>query len=127
MDHFLTALVDCLEGPPANTWLPTCSDRRETSSPLTFGEVWEQPGVRGSRLPGDHYHQMLKKFPSFSCLILHEVQDKRQRLWNRVKEANHLGAKFCNGELKNYIFDKIDSETAAILRNKQSEKEVKTW
>ena len=77
-DQFLMALLDCLEGPPANTWLRTWSDREDTSSPLTFDEVWEQLEVRGSRLPEDHYNQMLKNFPSFSRLILHEVQDKKQ-------------------------------------------------
>ena len=75
-DQFLMALLDCLEGAPANTWLRTCSDREDTSSPITFDEVWEQLEVRGSRLPEDHYHQMLKNFPSFSRLILHEVQTK---------------------------------------------------
>ena len=55
-DQFLMALLDCLEGPPANTWLRTWSDREDTSSPLTFDEVWEQLEVRGSRLPEDHYH-----------------------------------------------------------------------
>ena len=93
-DQFLMALLDCLEGPPANTWLRTWSDREDTSSPLTFDEVWEQLEVRGSRLPEDHYHQMLKNFPSFSRLILHEVQDKKQRFWNLVEEAEHSGEKF---------------------------------
>ena len=78
-DQFLTALLDCLEGPPADTWLRTWSDRKETSSPLTFDEVWEQLEVRGSRLLEDHYHRMLKNFPLFSRLMLHEVQDKKQR------------------------------------------------
>ena len=35
-DQFLMALLDCLEGAPANTWLRTWSDREDTSSPLTF-------------------------------------------------------------------------------------------
>ena len=126
-DQFLMALLDCLEGAPANTWLRTWSDREDSSSPLTFDEVWEQLEVRGSRLPEDHYHQMLKNFPSFSRLILHEVQDKRQRFWNLVEESEHSGEKFSSAELKNLIFDKIPSETAATLRNKQSEEKVKTW
>ena len=126
-DQFLMALLDCLEGAPANTWLRTWSDREDTSSPLTFDEVWEQLEVRGSRLPEDHYHQMLKNFPSFSRLILHEVQDKRQRFWNLVEESEHSGETFSSAELKNLIFDKIPSETAATLRNKQSEEKVKTW
>ena len=126
-DQFLMALLDCLEGAPANTWLRTWSDREDSSSPLTFDEVWEQLEVRGSRLPEDHYHQMLKNFPSFSRLILHEVQDKRQRFWNLVEESEHSGEKFSSAELKNLIFDKIPSETAATLRNRQSEEKVKTW
>ena len=126
-DQFLMALLDCLEGAPANTWLRTWSDREDTSSPLTFDEVWEQLEVRGSRLPEDHYHQMLKNFPSFSRLILHEVQDKKQRFWNLVEEAEHSGEKFSSAELKSLIFDKFPSETAATLRNKQSEEKVKTW
>ena len=65
-DQFVMALLDCLEGPPANTWLRMWSDREETRSTLTFDEVWEQLEVRGSRLPEDHYHQMLKNFPSFA-------------------------------------------------------------
>ena len=72
-DQFLAALSDCLEGPPANTLLRTWSDCEETSSPVTFDEVWEHLEVRGSRLPEDHYHQMLKNLPSFSRLILHEA------------------------------------------------------
>ena len=126
-DQFLMALLDCLEGAPANTWLRTWSDREDTSSPLTFDEVWEQLEVRGSRLPEDHYHPMLKNFPSFSRLILHEVQDKKQRFRNLVEEAEHSGEIFSSAELKNLIFDKIPSETAATLRNKQSEEKVKTW
>ena len=126
-DQFLMALLDCLEGAPANTWLRTWSDREDTSSPLTFDEVWEQLEVRGSRLPEDHYHQMLKNFPSFSRLILHEVQGKKQRFWNLVEEAEHSGETFSSAELKSLIFDKIPSETAATLRNKQSEEKVKTW
>ena len=105
-DQFLMALLDCLEGAPANTWLRTWSDREDTSSPLTFDEVWEQLEVRGSRLPEDHYHQMLKNFPSFSRLILHEVQDKKKRFWNLVEEAEHSGEKFSSAELKSLIFDK---------------------
>ena len=126
-DQFLMALLNCLEGAPANTWLRTWSDREDTSSPLTFDEVWEQLEVRGSRLPEDHYHQMLKNFPSFSRSILHEVQDKKQRFWNLVEEAEHSGEKCSSAELKSLIFDKIPSETAATLRNKQSEEKVKTW
>ena len=125
-DQYLMARLDCLEGPPANTWLRTWSDRKETSSPLTFDEVWDQLEVRGSRLPEDHYHQMLKTFTSFSRLILHEVQDKKQRFWNLVEEADHSGEKFSNAELKIWIFYKIPYETATTLRNKQSEEKVKT-
>ena len=126
-DQYVTALLDCLEGPPANTWLRTWRDREETSSPLTFDEVWEQLEVRGSRLLEDQYHPMLKISTSFSRLILHEVQDKKQRFWNLVQEADHSGGKFSNSELKKLIFDKIPSENAATLRNKQSEEKVKTW
>ena len=92
-----------------------------------FDEVWEQLEVRGSRLPEDHYHQMLRNFPSFLRLILHEVQDKKHRFWNLVEEADHSGEKFSNAELKNLVFDKILSETAATLRSKQSEEKVNTW
>ena len=126
-DQFLMALLDCLEGAPAITWLRTWSDREDSSSPLSFDEVWGQLEVRGSRLPEDHYHKMLKNFPSFSRLILHEVPDKRQRFWNLVEESERSGEKFSSAELKNLIFDKIPSETAATLRNKQSEEKVKTW
>ena len=79
-DQFLMALLDCLEGAPPNTWLRTWSDREDTSSPLTFDEVWEQLEVRGSRLPEDHYHQMLKNFPSFSRYILHESARQKTAL-----------------------------------------------
>ena len=98
-----------------------------TSSPLTFDEVLEQLEIRGSRLPEDHYHQMLKNFPSFSPLIPREVQEKKQRFWNLVEETDHSGEKFSNAELKRLIFDKISCETAGNLQNKQSEKKVKTW
>ena len=64
---------------------------------------------------------MLKNFPSFSRLILHEVEDKKQCFWYLVEEADHSGEKFSNAELKNLIFNKIHSENAATLRNKQSE------
>ena len=39
---------------------------------------------------------MLKNFPSFSRLNLHEVQDKKQRFWSSVEEADHSGEKFSN-------------------------------
>ena len=87
----LTALLDCLEEPQANTWLRMWSDREETNSLLTFDEVWEHFEVWGSRLPEDHYHQMLVNSTTFSRLILHEIHDERQRFLNLVKEADHLG------------------------------------
>ena len=62
-------LLDCLEGPPANACNQPWSDREEASSPLTLDELWERLGVGGSRLPEDHYHEMLKSFPSFWQLI----------------------------------------------------------
>ena len=95
--------------------------------PPYFDEVWEQLEIRRSRLPEDHYHQMLKNFPSFLRSILHEVHDKKQCFWNLVEEADHLGETFSNSELKRLFFDKVPSETAATLRNKQSEEKVKTW
>ena len=76
-DQFLMALLDCLEGPPANTWLRTWSDREDTSSPLTFDEVWEQLEVRGSRLPEDHYHQNVEEF-SF-ILTINFARSARQK------------------------------------------------
>ena len=42
-DQFLMALLDCLEGAPANTWLRTWSDREDSSSPLPLmrcGNSW---------------------------------------------------------------------------------------
>ena len=80
---------------------PPAPSTTQGSTFITFDEVWEQLEVRGSRLPEDHYHQMLKNFPSFSRLILHEVQDKKQRFWNLVEEAEHSGEKFSSAELKN--------------------------
>ena len=123
----MRALLDCLEGPRANTPLRRWSNGEETSSPLIFNRMWEQLEVRGSQLPEDQYHQMLKNLPSFSRLILREVHGKKQRLWNLVDEADHSGETFSNAELTYSIFDKIPSETAATLRNKQSEEKVKTW
>ena len=38
-----------------------------------------------------------------------------------------MGERFSNAGLENSLFDKIPSETAAILRNKQSKEKVKTW
>ena len=55
------------------------------------------------------------------------MQDKKQRYWNLIEEADHSGEKFSNAELKNSIFEKIPTETAVTLSNKQSEKKVKTW
>ena len=62
---------------------------------------------------------MLKNFPSFSRIIFHEVQDKKQHIWNLVEEADQSDEKFSNAELKTLIFDKIPSESAATLRNKE--------
>ena len=106
-DQFLTALLDCLEGSPSNTWLRTWSDREETSSPLSFDDVWEPLEVHGCRLPEDDSHKMLKNFPSFLRLILQEVQDNQQHFWNLVEEAGYSGERFSNAEWKNLIFDKI--------------------
>ena len=70
---------------------------------------------------------MLKNLPSFSRFIIHGVQDKKQRFWNLVEEAQHAEEKFSNVELQNLSFDKVASETATIFRNKQSKGKVKTW
>ena len=96
-DYFLMALLNCLEGLPANTWLQTWRDREETSSPVTFDQVSEQLEVPGFRLPGDHYQQMLNNSPSYSQLIRDEVLE---RFWNLVEEADHSGENFSNAEFK---------------------------
>ena len=63
MDLLGLKTLDFLKGPPANTWLCMWCDCENTSSPLIFGEVWEQLQVHGSHLPEYHYHRMLKNFP----------------------------------------------------------------
>ena len=52
-------------------------------------------------MPEDHYHQLLKNVPPFGPLIVHEIQDKKRRIWNLVKEADHSGKKFSTAEVKN--------------------------
>ena len=79
----------------------------------------------GSGLSENYYHQMLKKHPSFSPLIPHEVQDKRQHFSNFVEEAEHAGENISNAKLKNVICDTILSETATTFRNKPSKKKLK--
>ena len=44
---------------------------------------------------------MVKNFPSSPGLILHEVQDQKQRFSNLVEQADHSGENFSNAELKN--------------------------
>ena len=119
--------LDCLEGPLANTWLRIWIDREEIRFPLTFDEVWKKLKVRGSCLPGDHYHQMLRNFHLFSPSILHKVQDQKQRFPYPVKEAEQSGGKLWNAKSKNSIFDKPSLRESGRPSEKQSEDKVKTW
>ena len=92
---------------------------KRQASPLIFDEVWEHQEVQGSGLHEDH--QMLRNFPSFSRLPLHEDLDKKQHFWNLVGRADHSGEKFSHAELKHKNCDKIPSEIAPNLPTKKSE------
>ena len=103
------------------------TDRADSSNPLTYSELFAVLEGQGSRLPEDHYQTLLTSFPNIPKLILHEVQNKRQQFENLVNEADSAGEHLSNGELKAIIFAKIPADTAASLRQEQSNKKVKSW
>ena len=122
----LDALLECLEGPIRDTWIKSYTDGAHSSNPVTYSELFALLEGRGSRLPEDHYRTLLTSFPNIPKLILHEVQNKRQRFENLVNEAESAGGHLADGELKAIIFAKMPADTAASLRQQQS-KRVKSW
>ena len=76
--------------------------------------------------PGQHFY-LPTSFPNIPKLILHEVQNKRQRFENLVNEAESAGEHLSDGELKAIIFAKMPADTAASLRQEQSNEKVKSW
>ena len=97
-DKKLDALLQCLEGPICDTWIKSYTDRADSSNPLTYSELVALLEGRGSRLPEDHYRTLLTSFPNNPKLILHEVQNKRQRFENLVNEAESAGEHLSDGE-----------------------------
>ena len=77
-------------------------------------------------MPENHYRTLLTSFPNIPKLILHEVQNKRQRFENLLNEAESAGEHLSDGELKAIIFAKMSADTAAALRQGQSNKKVKS-
>ena len=123
----LDALLECLEGPIRDTWIKSYTDRADCSNTLTYGKLFALLEGRGSRLPEDHYRTLHTSFPNVPKLILHEVQNKRQRFDNLVNEAESAGEHLSDGELKAIIFAKMPADTAASLRQEQSNEKVKSW
>ena len=126
-DEKLDALLECLEGPIRDTWIKSYTDRADSSNPLTYSELFALLEGRGSRLPEDHYRTLLTSFPTISKLILHEVQNKRLRFENLVNEAESAWEHLSDGELKAIIFAKMPADTAASLKQEQSNEKVKSW
>ena len=126
-DEKLDALLECIEGRICDTRIKSYTDRAESSNPLTYSELFALLEGRGSRLPEDHYRIRLTSFPTIPKLILHEVQNKRQRFENLVNEAESAGEYLSDGELKAVMFAKMPADTAASLRQEQSNEKVKSW
>ena len=97
-DEKLDALLECLEGPIRDTWIKSTTDRADSSNPLTYSELFALLEGRGSRLPEDHCRTLLTSFPNIPKLILHELQNKRQRFENLVNEAESPGEHMSDGE-----------------------------
>ena len=125
-DEKLDALLECLEGPIRDTWIKSYTDRADSSNPLTYSELFALREGRGSRLPEDHYRTLLTSFPNIPKLILHEVQNKRLRFEKLVNEAESAGEHLSDGKLKAIIFAKMPADTAASLRQEQSNEKVKS-
>ena len=123
----LEALLECLEGPIRDTWIKSYTDRADSSNPLTYSELFALIQGRGSRLPEDHYRTLLTSFPNIPNLILHEVQNKRILFGNLVNETESAGEHLSDGKLKAIIFAKMPADTAASLRQEQSNEKVKSW
>ena len=126
-DEKVDALLKCLEGPIGDTWIKSYTDRADSSNPLTYSELFALLEGRGSRLPDDHYRTLLTSFSNIPKLIPHEVQNKRLRFENLVTEAESAGEHLSDGELKAIIFAKMPADTAASLRQEQSNEKVKSW
>ena len=79
-DEKLDALLECSKGPIRDTWMKSYTDRADSCNPLTYSELFALLEGRVSTLPEDHYRTLLTSFPNIRGLIIHEVQNKRQRL-----------------------------------------------
>ena len=90
-DEKLDALLECLESPILDTWIKSYTDRADPSNAPTYNELYAVLEGRGSRLSEDHYRPLLTFFPNIPKLVLHEVQNKRQRFGNLVNEAESGG------------------------------------
>ena len=53
-DEKLDALLECLDRPIRDTWIKSCTDRADSSNPLTYSELFALLEGRGTRLPEDH-------------------------------------------------------------------------
>ena len=126
-DEKLDALRECLEGPIRDTWSKSYTDRADSSNPLTYSELFALLQGRGSKLPEDRYRTLLISFPTIPKLILHEFQNKQQCFESLVNEAESAGEHPSDGELKAIIFGKMPADTAASLKQEQSQEEVKSW
>ena len=123
----LDALLECLEGPIRDTWIKSYADRADSSNPLTYSELFGLPEARGSKLPEHYYRTLFTSFPNIPKLILHEVQNKRQRFENLLNRAESAREHLSDGELKAIIFAKMPADTAASLRQEECNEKVKSW
>ena len=126
-DEKLDALLEYLEGPIHDTWIKSYTGRAAFCNPLTYSELFALLEGRGSRLPEDHYRTLLTFFLNIPKVILHEIWNKRQRFENLVNEAESPGKHLLDGELKAIMFGKMPADTAASLRQEQSNEKVKPW
>ena len=126
-DEKLDGLLECLEGPIRDTWIKSYTDRADSSNPLTYSELFALLEGQGSRLPEDHYRNLLTSFSNIPKLIFHEVQNKWHRFENMVNEAESAGEHLSDGESKGIIFAKMPADTAASLKQEQSNEKVNSW
>ena len=123
----LDALLECPEGPIRDIWIKFYTDRANSSNPLICSGLFSVLEGRGSRLPEDHYQTLLTSFQNIPKLILHEVLNKQQRFENLVGEGESAGKHLSHGELKPIIFAKMPADTAASLKQEQSDEKVTSW
>ena len=123
---WILGLMDCLTGKLRESTYNLYVERQNQGDPLTYEDLYRSLKKKGSRLPEDHYRNLLENFRAIKKLFLEEIQIARQDWEFLVQEAENSGEGPSEGKMKKILLSKLTPETES-RRSRTLRRTKKSW